>query len=360
MIRYRYWVGAFALAFAVLCQASPAHAVADTKLTPAPSDLNKYLPNDTGYMFRVNFQQLQKSALLKPFVADIKEKMKAGPAQKHLQALGFDPFKDLGTLTLAGPLTKNPEKHLLILTGKFDTDKFQKAVKEAAKKEGDEVVKVTKNGDYTVWEVSPKDSRPPAPATYFVVMVDSNTILATAGKSLLKESLEKASGKKKAELSKEMAPLIAKTKGDQGVSLVVLASALAKADFIPPAFAGKAKEELKNFKFLRFAVIAKEDAKIQFSLGTKDADTAKEIADKVDQVKFMAPLMLGMMAGDPQKAKQMKPAIDAAKEVLATLDSSTKDATVKIEFTITKKLVEKLKAEAMKANKKGEEKKDDE
>src|SRR5262245_10817001 len=206
MMRYRHWLAGLAVALTVLCHALPAHAVADTKLTPAPSDLNKYLPDNAAYLVRVNFQQMQKSELLKPYVGMLKEKLKSGEAQKHLEALGFDPLKDLGTLTVAGPVSKDFEQHLVILTGKFNAEKFQKAAKEAAKKGGDEVLKLTKIGNYTVWEVSPPNTRAPAPSTYFITLVDENTILVTAGKKLLQDSLAKASGKKKTQLSKEIAP----------------------------------------------------------------------------------------------------------------------------------------------------------
>ncbi len=359
MMRYRTWLAGLAVAFTILCQALPAHAVADTKLTPAPSDLNKYLPDSTAYLVRVNFQQMQKSDLLKPFVAQLKEKMKAGEARKHLEALGFDPFKDLGTLTVAGPVSKDFEQHLVILTGKFDVQKFQNAAKEAAKKGGDEVLKITKNGNYTVWEVSPPNTRPPAPSTYYVTMVDENTILVTAGKKLLQDSLAKASGKKKTQLNKEIAPLIAKTDPKESVSVLVLTSAIAKADFIPEKFAEKVKEESEKFKYLRFAVVAKDDIKLKYSIGTKDEDTAKQISEQVDQVKFLAPLAMAMMA-PPNKQKELKPVMDAVKDVLNTLDSTTKGKTVKIELTISKKAIEKFKDAAMKAKNKPQEKKEDE
>src|SRR5436190_9435386 len=124
MIPTRHWLAVLALGFAVFCQATPAHAVADTKLAPAVVDLSKYLPDDTGFVVRVNFQNLQSSDLLKPFVAQLKEKMKEGKGQKELAALGFDPMKDLGTFTIAGPVSKELDKILFILTGKFDVDKF--------------------------------------------------------------------------------------------------------------------------------------------------------------------------------------------------------------------------------------------
>jgi hypothetical protein len=326
---------------------------------PAQGVANKYLPDNAAYLVRVNFQQMQKSELLKPYVGLLKEKLKSGDAQKHLEALGFDPFKDLGTLTVAGPVSKDFEQHLVILTGKFDVEKFQKAAKEAAKKGGDEVLKSTMNGNYTVWVVSPPNTRPPAPSTYFVTLVDENTILVAGGKKLLQDSLAKASGKKKSQLSKEIAPLIAKTDPKESVSVLVLTDAIAKADFIPEKFAEKVKEEAEKFKFLRFGVVANEDIKIKFILGTKDEDTAKQIADQVDQVKFVAPLMLATVAGDPQKQKELKPAMDAVKEVLNSLETSSKGKLVHIELTITKKLFKKIKDQAMKAMKK-EEKKEDE
>src|SRR5262249_13170225 len=162
---------------------------------------------DTGALVRINFQQLQQSELLKPVVAQLKEQLKKGQAQKHLEALGFDPLKDLGTFTLAGPLTMKPEKYLVIITGKFDVDKFQKAAKDAAEK-SNEALKITKYGKYTVWEITPPNTRPPIPETFYQAMVDENTVLFSGGKTTIHEALDKAAGKKKTMLSKEIAPLI--------------------------------------------------------------------------------------------------------------------------------------------------------
>src|SRR5262249_54166075 len=162
-------------------------------------------------------------------------------------------------------------------------------------------------------------------------------------KSTLQEALDKAAGKKKTKLDKEVDQLIAKTDAKESFSGLVTAAALAKADFIPNGLQGKFKEENKKYKYMRLGVLAKDDIKIKFTFGTKDADTAKEIADQVDQVKLFAPIVMGMIANsDPQKAKQLKPAMEGAKEVINTLETSTKGATVKVQFTITKKLVEKL------------------
>jgi hypothetical protein len=366
MMRYRHWFAGAFVACAVFGLVLPAHAVADNKLTPAPADLNKYLPNDTGAMVRINFQQLQQSELLKPVVAHLKDQLKKG--QKQLEALGFDPLKDLGTFTLAGPLTMKPEKYLVIITGKFDAEKFQKAAKDAAEKSNG-ALKITKYGKYTVWEVTPPNTRPPMPETFYQAIVDENTILISGGKTTIHEAIDKASGKKKTMLNKDIAPLIPKTDTKEGFSLLVtsgsivnLANELAKAEGLPEmvkGVAGKVKEGAEKYTFLRFGVLATKDVKLRYAIGTESEDKAKETATEItngiDQVKSLLPAAL-LFVKDPQQQKFMRPAIKLVDEVLDTAKVSPKGKTVKVELTITKKVIEQAKEEAMKAKNQQEKK----
>jgi hypothetical protein len=213
------------------------------------------------------------------------------------------------------------------------------------------------------------------PETYYQAMVDENTILISGGKTTIHEALDKAVGKKKTMLSKDIASLIPKTDTKEGFSLLVtsgsivnLANELAKAEGLPEmvkGVAGKVKEGAEKYTFLRFGVLATKDVKLRYAIGTESEDKAKETATEitngVDQVKSLLPAAL-LFVKDPQQQKFMRPAIKIIDEVLDTVKISTKGKTANVEFTITKKLIEKAKEEAMKARNQQEkkEKKEDE
>src|SRR5437588_8389064 len=89
------------------------------------ADVNKYLPNDADFVLVLNVKQLLDSPLVqKHALADLKTMLKGNSeATKHFDAVGFDPFKDLNTVTLGVALAKEP-KGLLIAQGTFDIAKF--------------------------------------------------------------------------------------------------------------------------------------------------------------------------------------------------------------------------------------------
>src|SRR5215831_6496476 len=79
-------------------------------------EVNKYLPNDSDFVVMLNVRQLLNSPLVqKHALADLKTMLKANSeATKHLEALGFDPFKDLTSITLAVCITKGEPRALMI------------------------------------------------------------------------------------------------------------------------------------------------------------------------------------------------------------------------------------------------------
>src|SRR5204863_5333163 len=104
--------------------------------------------------------------------------------KKVLTELGFDPFKDLESITFALSSGSDTDKNLTIVHGKFDVAKFTAKGEEVAKDMKD-VVKITKvpgpgaeSGKINLYEVNvPGQSQ-----TLFVAIVDKNTMLASAGK----------------------------------------------------------------------------------------------------------------------------------------------------------------------------------
>jgi hypothetical protein len=332
----RLWLGALALAAALLFQVSPARAADDSKPEAVPEPVGKYLPNDSEYVVRVNFQQAQKSAILKKGLEELKAKIHQGEAQKVLAALGFDPLKDLDALTLAGPVSKDPEKPLAVLHGRFDPDKFQKVAQEAVKKHGEEL-KIEQMFGHTVWVITPKHRQPNAPSTYYVALADKNTLFATAGKSTLEDAFNKASGKAKSKLKKELAALVAKIDPKQTLAIVLLPGAIANADFLPPQVA-MVKQAFEDYKTLRIGLTLGENVHFETVVGAKDAETAKKLAQKVKQGLAAAPFAL-MAFGDNPK---VQPFVEPITDLLKTIKTAAKGDTVTITSKISKDLIKQF------------------
>jgi hypothetical protein len=340
----RLWLGALALAAAVLTQALPARAAADNRPETAPEPVSKYLPNDSDYVVRVNFQQAQKAPLLKKALGQLKEHLHQGEAQKILGALGFDPLKDLSTLTVAGPISQDPKKPLAIINGRFDQDKFNKAAEEHAKQHADHL-KIEKKFGHKVWVVSPPNPQPNAPDTYYVVLADKHTIFVTAGEDPLKEALEKISGKATTKLNKELAPLVAKINPEQTLTVLLLPGAIAHADFLPPQV-GQLKKALEKYKTVRVGLTLGEDIKLKTIIGAVDENAAKQLGMQIKKGLTVAPALLGLAA---MQNEQIAPFIDTITDVLKTIKTEAKGSSVEIRSTISKELIKKMEEAAKKA-----------
>src|SRR5262245_50998705 len=92
-------------------------ALAALALPARAAEVDKYLPNDTQGVLSVNVRQLLDSSLIKKHGL---EQIRAGlennqKAQDLLKSLDFDPLKDIGSITAAGPGGDDPDKGLVIL-----------------------------------------------------------------------------------------------------------------------------------------------------------------------------------------------------------------------------------------------------
>jgi hypothetical protein len=162
MIRFRTtWLGGLLL---VAVAAVPARAGdSDKFLAPAPvpvpagaGGIDKFLPEDTEIVVKLNVRQLVDSKLVKKLAADApKEGL---PNQEEIEAilkdLGFDPDKDLDHVILAAPLNPgDDDRGLVVVHGKFDLDKFKKKAETTAKDNAD-ILKIHKSGNHQIYEVN--------------------------------------------------------------------------------------------------------------------------------------------------------------------------------------------------------------
>jgi hypothetical protein len=106
------------------------------------AEVDRLLPADSELVVTVNVRQILESPLFKKHVA-LKDAQDAltehlpGEANQILKDLGFDPFTDLDSVTVAGPGGHDKDRGLIVVRGRFDADKIKARAAQAAKDDPD-------------------------------------------------------------------------------------------------------------------------------------------------------------------------------------------------------------------------------
>jgi hypothetical protein len=318
-MRSRHIIRTGLFAAAVLALLAPARA----------AEVDKCLPNDSEIVATINLRQILDSELVKKYALNhLKAAIKdSGEAEKVLEDLGLNPLTDVNSLTVAGPGGDAADKDLFIVHGKFDPKKFADKADEASKQ--DSHLKITKAGDYTIYEVA-LDTPGPV-STMYVAVAGPDTILASPGKSYVIDALDKQAGKKKGELNKELAALINKENPKQSLWAVVLSPALGKSAAFKDE---KAKEVLSKTRWFTAGVTVTKEVRLDANIAAKDASAAddlkKEINAGLEQVKGLAAVFAAQ-----------QPQIAPLSDVLDSLKISTQKNDVKIEGKVSQDVIEK-------------------
>jgi hypothetical protein len=328
----RLGVAVLGLALAALLPAVPARA----------AELDKLLPNDTETLLTINVKQILDSPLVQKLGVDKLKKAlnDQDEVKKVLAELGFDPFKDLESITFALSSGSDTDKNLIIAHGKFDVAKFTAKAEEVAKDMKD-VVKITKvpgpgaeSAKVNLYEVNPPGQNQPL----YVALVDKNTLLASAGKDYVLDAIDKQAGRKKSELkSKELKTLLGRIDGKQSVWTAVLGSTLEKS---PLASDDTAKDLISKLVDANLGVTIDKDLKVEVGITAKNTEDAKKLDEAINDNLNQAVGILSLLAGN-------QPEIKPLLTVLKSIRPSIKDKTITIQATVAgddiEKAVEKFK-----------------
>ena len=278
------------------------------------------LPADTQALIRFNFRAMIDSPLAKKMGE--KEIIKALDFDVEILAeMGFDPLKDIDSITIAAPGGGDMEKCLIILTGKFKADKLVAKANEDAK--NNECVKIHKAGDKTIFES--KDFFPDQQVPMFMMIASNSTILA----STQKEHLEKAlanSGSKLA--NKDFSALIEKLDPDLAISMVAVSSAF-PSKAIPEPY----KAIIEGIDSIIGGIGIDEDVTLKINVFTKDEDSSKKLKETLDQGMAQALGFLGLMAA---QEKELTPVLEFVK----SMKTSSKEKMMSLEGKLPSKMIE--------------------
>lgn len=287
------------------------------------AESDKLLPSDANFVVTINIKQLLDSALFKKLddKFNIKDALKKNAeAKQAIETIGLDPLKDIDRIVASGSGAKQDEALILVL-GKFDKTKLEAAASKAAQDDKNGL-KILKEGGYTVYEMTNKKDG----QIVYGAIVDGSTIAASPKKDYLVDALDKAAGKKKAALKKDLADLLAKADAKQSVSVVALAQGLGGPQ------AAELADKVKN---IVGGINVTDDIKMSFNLTAKDENGAKEVAKQMDEGLGQVKAFAGIMAA---QNKQLAPLID----VLGTLKVEAKGTNVNLKGEVSKDIIDKL------------------
>ncbi len=291
------------------------------------ADVDPFLPNDAEVVAHVNIRQLLDSPLVKQFALEhMKAALKSNSeVQTVFQQLGFDPFADLSSFTVAGPAGDDPNRGVAIVHGNFNQAKFEARADEAIAAGG---LKSSRAGDYTVYEVSV----PQGPAqTVYVAIPDARTLVASPNKEMLGDALDKHAGKKKSELNGDLRNRIEKHPNGDTAWIVALSKGLGKSVVATDL---TAREFLEKSITLGSSVTVSQDVVIAAVIDAKNSQDAavlqKKLSDLIDQGK-------GILQAFAQSQKELAPLLDLANSLKVTAN----DKTVTLKGTIPQAVIEK-------------------
>ena len=281
------------------------------------------LPADTQALIHLNFRAMIDSPLAKKMGIEKKsEIIKALDFDvEFIAEIGFDPLKDIDSITIAAPGGGDMEKGLIIVAGKFKADKLLAKLNEEAKNNNNKV-KTHKAGDKTIFEVKEFNFSQQVPIFY---MIASNTILA----STQKEYLEKAfanSGSKLA--NKDFSALVEKLDPDLAISMVAVSSAF-PSKAIPEPY----KAIIEGIDSIIGGIGVDEDVSLKINVFTKDEDSAKKLKETLDQGMAQALGFLGLMAA---QEKELTPVLEFVK----SMKTSSKEKMMSLEGKLPGKMIE--------------------
>jgi len=276
------------------------------------------LPADTQALIHLNFRAMIDSPLAKKMgIEKESEIIKALDFDvEFLAEIGFDPLKDIDSITIAAPGGGDMEKGLIIVLGKFKADKL---VARANR----EKVKTHKAGDKTIFEV--KEFIPDQQVPMFMMIASNSTILA----STQKEYLEKAFANSGSKLvNKDFSALVEKLDPDLAISMVAVSSAF-PSKAIPEPY----KAIIEGIDSIIGGIGVDKDVTLKINVFTKDEDSAKKLKETLDQGMAQALGFLGLMAA---QEKELTPVLEFVK----SMKTSSKEKMMSLEGKLPGKMIE--------------------
>jgi hypothetical protein len=295
-------------------------------------EVDKFVPPDTEIFVRVNLRQAFDSKLAKPGIDQLRDLIKQfEELNEAFRELGFDPFTDLDSLTVAAPNSNESDRLLVIVHGKFKLDKFKAKGADVAKAMGD-VLKLHKvadgaGGQVIVYEVA----IPIQDQALFIALPDETTLIASPGKDYVADAIKRGKARALVALkNKDLQAVLARLDPKQTLSLAAIGDALAKnlSD-------ATVKGLLARVEAVGGGITLGDDIKLELVIGTKTLQDANEFKATVNDYVTKGLALVGLLA---LQQKELAPVVDVLKSVRCT----GKDKAVTIKAEISAEVIEAI------------------
>jgi len=296
----------------------------------------RLLPANTEIVVTVNLKQILNSELVKSkdeAIKQIKAAIENAPngdeVAKYLKIMGFDPFTDLISITLAHPGSQEQaEEIFVVIDGVFNAKKFAEAVKTASENYPGTITNVQIGGG-TAYEISVQGK------SVYVALVDGKSVVLAAQKDELAGAITRSKGNAVAAV--KVKDLLKTLTDKQSFSVAITGEAIARlaaqapgGGQLPPG-----APDLADIRGLTAAVTITKEISFMLGVGFKNEKTAK---DSENTATFaLAALKLAMQ----QKAGQ-DPEFAPVVDVMRTLRISSNGSNLVLTGSVSQDNLEKL------------------
>ncbi len=294
------------------------------------AEVDKLLPAEAEIVIHINYKQILESDLVKKHALEqMKQALQTQQqAQRILQELGLDPFKDIHRIIMAGEMAAQPEegRYLMIGYGNFDPDKLFAAAESYSKKNPDRF-SLLREGETFIFKLQPDNGQMPIYAT----LLDDKTAVAGSDRKMILNAVAAHKQGKKPAVKPELAALIKKM--DDKASMYVCALVKGKFDNVTipqglPVDLSRFETLLPKMETLAMTLRVGKDVKMEFAMGMKDDAAAEDMSTAVrNLLNDVKPLLQLAAAADPRT----KPLSD----VLNTFKVSSKNKEVTLNGEIS-------------------------
>ena len=320
-------------------------------LNPAlrAAEIEPLLPAETEQVIHINVKQSFDSDIVKKYaLPPLTKQLEKKEAKDFLEEIGFDPLKDIETITVAIWGDKPPEKKgekgtppdtLSVLRGAFDPNKLFAAAEKYARQKPD-AVSIVEEGDYKLVRFVGGDGKPG-----FAAVADEKTMVVGSDKTIVAGAITAATKKSKPAIGKTLANLI-KVQDDKASVFYcgILEDKFknlpeAKLPPLPlgewPFEGGKINDGLKNLSTVGITVRLGKEIFVDFALGMKDVDAADDFGSTLTKLVDLLKTLLPLAAVQQPKLQKL---VD---EFNSTVKTKTKDKAITVSLKLSAQAIGK-------------------
>lgn len=291
----------------------------------------RLLPANTEIVITFNLKQIlnsdlakQNGEVLKQLRAAMDQAPNGDEVSKYLKMMGFDPFEDLHSISIAHPGSQDPKDLFVIIEGAFDAKKFAATAKTAQENYPNEF-KIGTIGNTSYYELTVSGE------VGYVALI-GKSIVISAQKESLEGAIKRANGTVVA--ADKIRDLLKTTNDKQSFSFAITGAAINRlAENAPPGV--QVPNQLADVRGITAAITLTKEIEFMLGVGVKDAKTAKDFENTGTFALAAAKLMVNQQA-------QQNPDLVVVSDIMRTLRLSSNGANVMATGSITKENLEKL------------------